>query len=218
MFGGRASTPASSVYVTRQLSSQVRRASNYAQRVNDPWPTNDVIRTGTAELVQIVRRRLPDRYYGGETWWSLVRSAALVRMADIADAAMVLGAFAMELDGRTVVRSLYEQAVTFAWIAADPDHRLLRWRNDAIAAQLRLHNDAVQFGRSVLTDEEVVADKKTLDWRKRGRQAGRDPEHVLPSLATRAQQADQHWAERIEGLHSADHPLGFRGLYVSVLN
>ena len=69
---------------------------------------------------------------------------------------------------------------------------------------------------SVLSEEEVTADQKTLDWRRRGRQAGPAPERVLPSLATRAQQADEHWAERIEGLHAADHPLGFRGLYISV--
>jgi Phage integrase, N-terminal SAM-like domain len=42
------------------------------------------------------------------------------RMADTVDAAMALMDGGFDVDGQTLLRSLYEQVVTFAWVAIDP--------------------------------------------------------------------------------------------------
>jgi hypothetical protein len=41
-----------------------------------------------------------------------------------------------------------------------------------------------------------------------------DPEILLPPVTDRARESDEHWAERIAGLHPDGHLLGFRGLYL----
>jgi hypothetical protein len=61
--------------------------------------------------------------------------------------------FAMEAhnDVRVVLRTLYEQDVTFCWLAIDPDRNLIDWANEAHRERLKLHNDARSFGHSILT-------------------------------------------------------------------
>jgi hypothetical protein len=85
------------------------------------------MQAANAELVGLVRSHLPFRIYGGERWWALFRTAALVRMADTVESLMDLMAAEHDLDGQILVRSLYEQVVTFAWLSIDPDTRQWRW-------------------------------------------------------------------------------------------
>jgi uncharacterized protein DUF5677 len=203
--------------------------------IADPFPSPDQIAAANAQLVEVVRRRLPVRVYGGERWWTLFRSASLARMADTVESLMDLMAMRRDLDGQTLVRSLYEQVVTFAWVAIDPDRRQWLWRNEGRWDLLKLHNDAMRFGEwidePVMTDEEVAEAKDALGLSRdvepddgdscsasRGprRRTRPDPELVLPPVTERAEAADQHWSVRVKGLHPADHPLGFRGLYLPV--
>ena len=128
----------------------------------DPFPSNEEMREATTELVAPVRSRLPMRYYGGERWWSMFIAGALVWMTDTVESLIVLMADDLNIDGRTLLRSLYEQVVTFAWIGIDPDRRQFRWLGPAQWERRRLHNDARNFGESILTDEEVVQVKKAL--------------------------------------------------------
>lgn len=97
----------------------------------DPFPSNEEMRTATAELVAIVRSRLPMRYYGGERWWSMFAAAALVRMTDTVSSLLALMPGDHTLDAQSLLRSLYEQVVTFAWIGVDPDRRQFRWDGEA---------------------------------------------------------------------------------------
>lgn len=152
----------------------------------------------------------------------------LVRMADTVDASMRLWDGGNDVDGRTLVRSLYEQVVTFAWIAIDPGPHYSRWFAQGLWEDLRLHNDAVQFGERVLSEDEVATSRRLLgldDLRppedtedaERTRPRKRktpDPALLLPSVADRARDADEHWSVRIRGLHPPGHMLGFRGLYL----
>ena len=96
----------------------------------DPFPSAEEIAAADAALVNVIRRQLPIRIYGGERWWALYRTAALVRMTDTVESLIDLMRLGRDLDGQTLVRSLYEQVVTFAWIAIDPDRRQWRWMGD----------------------------------------------------------------------------------------
>ena len=202
---------------------------------SDPFPTSEQIASATTELVAVVRRRLPFRMYSGERWWTMFREASLVRMAATVESLMDLMPSRRDIDGHTLLRSLYEQVVTFAWIAIDPDRREWRWVNKGLLDLLKLHNDALQFedelGERVLTDERVAEIKKRLGLSRepapaedeasaasasRRRRAEPDPELLLPAVTEMAREADLHWSVRVRGLHPADHPLGFRGLYLPV--
>jgi hypothetical protein len=189
---------------------------------SDLFPSSKVIREANAELVTIVRTRLPMRYYHGESSWSLQVGLALTRMADTVDAAMALMDGGFDVDGQTLVRSLYEQVVTFAWVAIDPHRpqpvsRLDRWLGDARYERLKLHNDAVSFGASALSEGQATAIRRWLGMEDAGGNRVRDkplPDRVLPEVTQRAHDADVHWSRTISGLHPARHPLGFRGLYL----
>lgn len=190
----------------------------------DPFPSSEQIREATAELVALVRARLPMRYYGGERWWSLFLAAALVRMADTVESGLDLWTDDRNLDGQTLLRSLYEQVVTFAWIGIDPDRRQFRWSGQAIWERLRLHNDASTFGERIMSDSEVEDAKRRLgigvveadECDRERRRTTPYPDRILPSVAARAVEADRYWPDRVRGLHPHGHPLSFRGLYMVV--
>lgn len=184
-------------------------------------------KSANLEFVALVRRQLP-RFYTGERWWALFTAASLVRMADTVESLMDLMSSKRDLDGQTLVRSLYEQVVTFAWIAIDPEKRQRRWAGEGRWDELKLHNDAATFGLPILTQDEVAATKKSLGMEpetgpeapralncaRGSRRKGPDPDRVLPPVTERAREADEYWSSRVAGLHPSGDPLGFRGLYL----
>lgn len=179
------------------------------------------MQSANAELVALIRGRLPMRYYGGETFWSLQIAASLTRMSDSVEAAMRLMEEGFDIDGQTVVRSLYEQVVTLAWVAIDPLSgpvtRLDRWRGSARWERLRLHNDAVTFGETALTQPQITAIRRFLGMDDNAGNHLRPkplPDRILPDVTRRALDADVHWHQALPGFHPADHLLGFRGLYL----
>jgi hypothetical protein len=155
------------------------------------YPSPEQMTTTNTELVAMVRGRLPMRFYAGEAWWSVYCTASLVRMADTVETLMEL----------LPTRSLYEQVVTFAWIAIDPSARHQRWEGEAKIQMAKLHHDALSFGEQILSEEEVAATRASKG---------------LPPLTDMALEADKHWSGRIDGLHPDGHLLGFRGLYLSI--
>jgi Family of unknown function (DUF5677) len=188
-------------------------------------PSPEQIHSASAELVALARSHLPLRVYGGEPWWALFRKQAIVRLADTVESSMQLMRTPHDLDGHILVRSIYEQVVTFAWVAADPDRRVRRWVGEANWEKLKLHNDAVSFGEAILTPEEVEEIKTSLGFPDapppsdadcgRRRRNKPDPERVMPGVADRAREADEYSPLRIRGLHPSGHLLGFRGLYLA---
>ena len=206
----------------------------------DPFPSPEEIADADRQLIEVVRRRLPQRVYDGERWWTFFRWAALVRMADTLEALLDLMPLRRDVDGQTLLRSLFEQVVTFAWVAIDPDVHRVRWTNSALWDMLKLHNDALRFegqlGQRLWSDGQVAYVKNRLGIgddaplgdagdcspasdAKRHRNRP-DSELVLPGLADQAYEADRYWSPRVRGLYlglySADHVLGFRGLYLPV--
>jgi hypothetical protein len=193
----------------------------------DPFPSNDEMQAANAGLVALVRRRFPMGFYSRDTNWSQWSAAALVRMADTVEAAMRLMQSGNDVDGRTLVRSLYEQVVTLAWVAIDPGPHYSRWLGQALWNDLQLHNDAEEFGVAVMSPGEVAHARRLLGLtenegeqtrasecgvrRARGNRPAAD--RLLPPVPERAHAADEHWSRRIEGLHPPRHMLSFRGLY-----
>jgi uncharacterized protein DUF5677 len=165
------------------------------------YPSEDELQAAAAELIAVVRQQLPMRFYGGEPWWTVYVAASLVRIADTVESIMMLLPTRRDADASTLLRALYEQAITLVWVAADPDTNFPLWLGDAESQMLKLHNDAATFGEVILTPAEVAA----------ARQAPK-----LPSLAERALAADAHWAARVKGLHARGHLLSLRGLYIAV--
>jgi hypothetical protein len=179
--------------------------------VDDDFPAPDVIAAANVELVALVRRRLPEGFCGGERWWALFATEALARMADTVESLMTLMASGHDTDGQTLLRSLYEQAVTFAWIAIEPDGRQIRWRDDGRWEMLKLHRDALTVGLTILSDAEVDDTKNGLSLTDRKQP---EADRVLPPVPERALRADEHWSAQISGLHPPNHPLSLRGIYM----
>jgi hypothetical protein len=169
---------------------------------DDPgYPTPAQMIETNREMVELVRQWLPQRYYGGEAWRAVFSAAALVRMADTVDSMMALLERRLDADALTLLRSLYEQVITLAWIAIDPEPNHKRWLGNAKHEMLKLHNDAAAFGETILTATEATDAKNA-------------PE--MPNVADRAKEADEHWPDRVKGLHPDGHLLSFRGLYLSI--
>ncbi len=90
--------------------------------------------------------------------------------------------------------------LAFCWVAADSGSRLALWEGDSEREQLKLHRSLLAFGQTILTAKEFA----------RFSAAGQ-----LPSTETMARQADEHWPERVPGLHPTGL-LSFHGLYQAV--
>lgn len=138
----------------------------------------------------------------------MLGAAMVVRMADTVRSIVALRALGLDGDAMMLLRALYEQVVVYCWIASEPDDHLERWISDAELQQLRLHNDAVAFGQTVLTKRAVERAKEA---------------QKLPDIAQLAEAADEHWSARIAAFRPPrrkqgrpEDILNFRGLYVAI--
>jgi hypothetical protein len=123
----------------------------------DVLPAEDRIAHCTGELIAYVRSLFPMRFYSGEKWWTLYTSAALLRMADMADSVLAHMPARRELDAWAALRSMYELAVTIAWLLIEPVARKQLWEGEALIQQLKLHHDIATFGESLLTSAQVAS-------------------------------------------------------------
>jgi hypothetical protein len=104
-------------------------------------------------------------------------------------------------DARALLRSLYEQVVVFSWVAVDPATRLERWEGASRKEQLKLHNETLRYGETILTPKEAEEFAAAPG---------------VPPTATMTHELDKYWPGRISGLHEAGGLLSFHGLYQSV--
>jgi hypothetical protein len=168
---------------------------------NEVLPSADRIERYTAELVNYVRSLFPMRFYGGEKWWTLHTAAAVLRMADMADAVLAHMPARRDQDASAALRAMYELVVTVSWLLIKPEDRKELWEGEALRQQLALHNDLVSFGQTLLTPAEITPAKAATG---------------MPPVTKRAEESDAHWSQRIHGLHTPGHLLSFRGLYNAV--
>jgi hypothetical protein len=108
-------------------------------------------------------------------------------------------------DVLVLLRTLYEQGRDLLLARDRQDRHLVAWANEAHLERLTLHNDALAYGHSILTEEEVEAVKK-----RRG----------MPRVAERAAEIDDFWPIRIPGFRAPGRApkqlLTMRGLYVGL--
>jgi hypothetical protein len=168
-------------------------------------PNNEKAEVAARELIALVEARLPQRFYGGERYWRFYGAAMIVRMADTVEATISLMHADLAIDGLILLRALYEQVVGYLWIAINPEENLGRWLEGARWHERKMHDDALEYDMSILTDEELAS---TAGARK------------LKDLAQRAKEVDEHWGGRLIGFRESaggrDGILTMRGLYVAI--
>lgn len=139
-------------------------------------------------------------------FWSVVSLGLLSRMAGTLESILDLQLRGHAADATTLGRSLYEHAVHFAWLAADPSAaRLQEWRKYDLQQRLKADSDMARFGQQVYSDEQrayVEAQVASL--------VGKNL--ILEQLAIAA---DAAWLPRIPGL-VAGATQSFAGLYASL--
>lgn len=169
------------------------------------WPAEDRIERYTGELITYTRSLFPMRFYKGEKWWTLYTAAAVLRLADISDSVLAHMTPRRDLDASSALRSMYELGVTVTWILIDPEARKPLWEGETQIQQLKLHNDLASFGVPLLNSKELS-----------DAQAAKDAHREPPPLHNRAEESDDYWHTRIEGLHAPGNLLSFRGLYNAI--
>ena len=113
----------------------------------------------------------------------------------------------LEADAGAAVRVLFEQAVYLAWLAADPSvERIQAWRKVDLKARLAADNDGRAHGNPLFTDEQR-ADVEVQIAKLSGDRL------VLASVA---EEADRHWAQKLPGMGGNGEAQSFRGLYAFV--
>jgi hypothetical protein len=143
------------------------------------------------QLMRLVEDRLPVEHTGirDEEAWPLVGVALLSRMTTTLRHIIALQPLGRGADAGTLVRSLYEHLVHFAWLAADPGpERLQEWRKDDLVSRRKADNDARPLGVELFTDEA----REQLD--KQIEALAGDP-LVLVNLADAA---DRAWAGKLD--------------------
>jgi Family of unknown function (DUF5677) len=168
--------------------------------------TPEMLASANRELLALVEARLPQRVYSGEGLWPLAGTALIAEMAGTVRSITTLAAEGAENDALVLLRVLYEQVVTFCWLAIDPDRNLVAWANEGHVQRLRLHNDAVRFGITLMTPEEVEVVSKRSG---------------IPKLIDRAAAVDSYWPSLVPGFRAQPdegpmHLLTMRGLYVGL--
>ncbi|MDP9226387.1 MAG: DUF5677 domain-containing protein [Actinomycetota bacterium] len=156
-------------------------------------------------LVALVTRRLPQEFdiTGDEDAWPGVGVGLLSRMTTTLGSILDLQPAQREADAGTLLRSLFEHAVHFAWLAAEPTGpRLKLWREHDELMGARAAADAHNHGID-LTDAEPAQIKTRLS-ELRGK------ELKLEQLAVAA---DKYWGGRLPGMQSHGEAVSFRGLY-----
>lgn len=156
-------------------------------------------------LVELIMNRLPQEFPRpvGNEGWPAVGVALLTRMAATLEAILDLQPRQRLADPAVLVRSLFEHAVHFAWLGADPNARLEGWRKSDLLARLKADRDATQRGIRVLSDER----RAEFDARAAAMEG-----HAL-NLADLAVAADSAWADKIPGMGPQTQFMSFRGIY-----
>ncbi|MGV1047862.1 MAG: DUF5677 domain-containing protein [Solirubrobacterales bacterium] len=91
---------------------------------------------------------------GDETAWPLVATAMLSRMVGTMKAILTLHPAELETDAGAAARTLLEQAVHLAWLAADPSvERIQAWKKADLRSRLAADDDARKHGNPLFTAE-----------------------------------------------------------------
>lgn len=144
-------------------------------------------------LVDLVAVHLPQDFEvtGDANAWPLVGAGLASRMTSTLESILALLPSMREVDAAILLRSLYEHAVHFAWLASEPSAaRIEEWRKHDLTMRLKADTDARDHGVPLLSDEargDLEAQIRDM--------AGNDL--VLTNLAA---SADTHWTGKLPGM------------------
>ena len=177
----------------------------------DLWTPHTLARVAQAHERARELRRLTDGFLprvvsstGVHEDWPLAAWAMLSRACGTLDSVMALIGERRATDAGVLTRSLFEQAVTFAWIAIQPSENALAWVRWDRAERMKAHNDLLQHGGPPLLEPETL---RQFD-------AVIASGTVMPNLAQRAKEADRHWAAQLAAVRNPS--TSFRGLYAVI--
>ena len=186
-------------------ASDRSRLSDTVLAVTDDPERDELAEARGRKLIALVDEHLPLEVgpLALADLWQLVGPALIVRQADSLEALLDLRGRS-EADAFVVLRSLYDHAVSFAWLAAAPgEERLGRFvRSDALS-RLAMDDDAREVEVEVL---ESAA-------RARFEAQAAELPRSMPTLLQRAEGADAHWAGRVPSLEDSSTTRSYRGLY-----
>lgn len=157
-------------------------------------------------LTGLVRERLPADFVvtGDDDAWPMVGTALLSRMTTTMQMLFALQRHQRSADANTLLRSLYEYLVYFAWLAADPGPaRLEAWRRSDLRIRVAAVSEAAGRGVELMS----TADLRALKAQVASMQGDR------LTLEALAEQADAHWVGKLPGMDTAGSISTFRGLY-----
>ena len=161
--------------------------------------------TAAQTLLALVEEQLPSQFAPGADEWHGYAAAFVCRMSELVRSIFVLMRDGRTIDGGLMLRVLYEHVVKFCWIAADSDRRYPIWRSDGLVQRRKLHNDALQFGKVVLDDQQLAEAQAASA--------------ELPPMPQLAAQVDSYWGGRIDAFRPRikGEPfqlLTIRGMYI----
>lgn len=158
------------------------------------------------ELVELATRHLPREFEvtGDADAWPLIGTALVSRMTTTLGSILSLQPAQREVDTGILLRSLYEHAVHFAWMGADPSAgRIEEWRKDDLVSRLKADKDVRERGVELLTDE-ARSELETQVEQLRGDKL------ILTNLAAAA---DAYWAGKLPGMGGEGELKSLRGFY-----
>lgn len=175
-------------------------------RVTTYYERDNLAEQRARNLIALVEAHLPVEVgpVGHADAWELVGPSLISRQVGSLTALLGLRALGGEADPLVLLRTLYEHAVTFAWLAADPgaDRHQRFLKSDAVS-RLGMDDDARKVGVKLLDD---------LHRAKFQRQAEELPKE-MPDLLQRAEAADGYWVGRLLALEDSSSTRSYRGLY-----
>lgn len=158
-------------------------------------------------LCTLIESRLPLTVEsdGTQDDWNVVAPAILVAAAQhLRAVAHLQETFPSGVIGWQLLRSLFEDVTTYAWVAAEPETRAARWLKYDYEYRLKLANDFQQLGEEFVSEAERQKIEAAL------------PDVVaMPDLLSRTRAADEAWAETLQGLddYLPEENRSFRRLY-----
>lgn len=109
------------------------------------------------DLIELLSPHLPlevSRVEGPADALALVGPCLLARQVGALEAVFALRPLDREADALILLRSLYEHAVTFAWLAIEPGaERQGEFRKSDLISRLELDKDMREIGEPALSDE-----------------------------------------------------------------
>lgn len=166
-------------------------------------PETDLI-TKATRLIALVRPYLPMSVSSAESEWEILAPALLARMTASVEAIVQLRPLGRTADEIVIGRSLYDHAVTFAWLAGDPADRLDRFLYSDAVERLKLGSHSEELGFPMLQPET----RKHFEGIREAN-AGE-----MPSLLQRAREADDDWGDKLPE-HSSAAFMSYTGQYAS---